>query len=223
MITFTVLGGADSTLTLNPATELVVAGYTGRDPAAVKHHIDELAAIGVAPPPAVPMVYRYPLRLLTTAGDLKVSGRETSGEVEPVLVRQAGAWYLGVGSDHTDRSLERQSVERSKAVCPKPVSSQLVALAGNPAEGALDAVWDSIQISSRADGELYQSAGLEAMRLPSDLLPTVLAALPDGADLVVFCGTVPLRTGTFVYAADWAMELRAGETTIRSGYSISFS
>lgn len=221
--TFTVLGGALGQLTLSPATELAVAGYTGRDLAAVKHHIDELAAIGVPPPPAVPMVYRYPLSLLTTASGLTVSGPSTSGEVEPVLIRQANAWYLGVGSDHTDRSLERESVEHSKAVCPKPVSSQLIALPGDPAGGTLDAAWDGIQISSWADGELYQSAGLEAMRLPSDLMPTVLAALPDGADLAVFCGTVPLRTGTFVYAADWTVELRAGDTIIRSEYSISFS
>lgn len=223
MITFTVLGGARAKLTLSPAAELAVAGYTGRDLAAVRHHIDELAAIGVAPPPAVPMVYRYPLSLLTSDGDLRVAGRETSGEVEPVLVRQDGAWYLGVGSDHTDRSLERQSVERSKAVCPKPVSSQLIALPGDPAGGSLDAAWDGIEISSWADGDLYQSAGLQSMRLPSDLLPTVLAAVPEGADLVVFCGTVPLRTGTFVYAARWSVELRSGETTIRSDYSVSFS
>lgn len=223
MITFTVLGGARAKLTLSPAAELAVAGYTGRDLAAVRHHIDELAAIGVAPPPAVPMVYRYPLSLLTSDGDLRVAGRETSGEVEPVLVRQDGAWYLGVGSDHTDRSLERQSVERSKAVCPKPVASQLIALPGDPAGGSLDATWDGIEISSWADGDLYQSAGLQSMRLPSDLLPTVLAALPEGADLVVFCGTVPLRTGTFVYAARWSVELRSGETTIRSDYSVSFS
>lgn len=223
MITFTVLGGARDKLTLGPAAELAVAGYTGRDLAAVRHHIDELAAIGVAPPPAIPMVYRYPLSLLTSDGDLRVAGHETSGEVEPVLVRQDGAWYLGVGSDHTDRSLERQSVERSKAVCPKPVSSQLIALPADPAGGSLDAAWDGIEISSWADGELYQSAGLQSMRLPSDLLPTVLAAVPEGADLVVFCGTVPLRTGTFVYAARWTVELRSGETTIRSDYSVSFS
>ncbi|HSZ42575.1 MAG TPA: DUF2848 family protein [Trebonia sp.] len=223
MTTFRLLGGAGGELTLSPATELVVAGYTGRDVTAVKEHIDELAAIGVAPPPAIPMVYRYPLSLLTTAGDVTASGPETSGEVEPVLIRQAGAWYLGVGSDHTDRSLERQSVERSKAVCPKPVAGQLIALAGDPVNGTFDAAWDGIRISSWADGELYQSAGLETMRLPSDLLATVLAALPDGADLAVFCGTVPLRTGTFVYAADWTVELRATDTTIRSDYSISFS
>lgn len=223
MTTFTVLGAARRELALGPATELIVAGYTGRDLAAVKHHIDELTAIGVAPPPAVPMVYRYPLHLLTTANDLAVPGQETSGEVEPVLVRQAGAWYLGVGSDHTDRGLERESVERSKAGCPKPVSSQLIALAGDPADGALDAAWDDIKISSWADGELYQAAGLAAIRLPSDLLPRVLGALPDGADLVVFCGTVPLRTGAFRYAAAWVMELRMGETSVRSEYSISFS
>lgn len=223
MTTFAVIGGVRRELVLGQAAELAVAGYTGRDVAAVRHHIDELAAIGVAPPPAVPMVYRYPLGLLTTAADLTVPSRETSGEVEPVLVRQAGAWYLGVGSDHTDRRLERESVERSKAVCPKPVASQLIALDGDPAGGALDAAWDGIVISCRADGELYQSAGLSAIRLPSDLLPAVLAALPDGADLVVFCGTVPLRTGTFAYAAGWSMELRMGETTIRSEYSVSFS
>lgn len=223
MTTFSVVGEARRDLSLSPATELVVAGYTGRDVTAVKQHIDELAAIGVAPPPTVPMVYRYPLALLTTAADVQVPSQETSGEVEPVLIRQAGAWYLGVGSDHTDRGLERESVERSKAVCPKPVASQLIALDGDPASGALDEAWDGIVISSWADGKPYQSAGLAAMRLPSDLLPTVLEALPPGADLVVFCGTVPLHAGAFAYAAHWAVELRAGKTTIRSDYSIVFT
>ena len=30
--------------------ELVIAGWTGRDVAALNHHIDELKAIGVPPP-----------------------------------------------------------------------------------------------------------------------------------------------------------------------------
>ncbi|MEL6483080.1 MAG: DUF2848 family protein, partial [Pseudomonadota bacterium] len=39
----------------------LVAGWTGRDPAKVAHHIEELAAIGVAPPSTTPLYYRVPV------------------------------------------------------------------------------------------------------------------------------------------------------------------
>ena len=76
---------------------LLVIGYAGRDEASVRHHIDELAAIGIAPPPSVPMVYELPAELVTTDALLAVHGARTSGEVEPVLARAAGAgtWPSG--------------------------------------------------------------------------------------------------------------------------------
>lgn len=216
---FSVLGGAP--LTLSVDTELVVAGYTGRDRDAVQHHIDELAAIGVAPPPRVPMVYRFPLKTLTFGGDLAVPSGDTSGEVEPILVRQSGTWYLGVGSDHTDRGLERESIERSKAVCPKPVADTLIQIDGDVAGGVLDDMWDNLEIRSWVDGTPYQRAGLVTMRTPSDLLATVLPELPAEADLVVFAGTVPLLTGSFVYGSSWRVELQYGEQTLRLDYHTS--
>ncbi|MBV8744353.1 MAG: DUF2848 family protein, partial [Xanthobacteraceae bacterium] len=42
---------------LEPET-LIVAGWTGRDEASLRHHIEELAAIGVARPSTVPVFYR---------------------------------------------------------------------------------------------------------------------------------------------------------------------
>ena len=33
---------------------LIIAGWTGRDAAAVQHHIEELQALGVKPPATVP-------------------------------------------------------------------------------------------------------------------------------------------------------------------------
>ena len=39
-------------------TGLIMAGWTGRDRAAVDHHIAELAALGVAGPSCVPTFYR---------------------------------------------------------------------------------------------------------------------------------------------------------------------
>ena len=38
--------------------DLVIAGWTGRDVAALNHHIEELKAIGVQPPSKVPLYYR---------------------------------------------------------------------------------------------------------------------------------------------------------------------
>ncbi len=39
------------------ASDLVIAGGTGRDVAGLQHRIDELAALGVKPPSGVPFFY----------------------------------------------------------------------------------------------------------------------------------------------------------------------
>lgn len=193
---------------LRPA-RLVVAGYTGRDEVSVREHIDELAAIGVPPPPSVPMFYDLPPGLVTTAGAVDVAGAMTSGEVEPVLVRADGRWYLGVGSDHTDRELEREDIATAKERCPKPLGPVLLPLPGDPAAGGFDECWDAASARADADGVPYQDGRIAALRTPSDLLPRLFAEL-DGAaegDLVVFTGTLPLVGGTFRAAAAWRLEL----------------
>jgi hypothetical protein len=195
---------------------LVIGGYTGRDEAAVRAHIDELAAIGVPPPPEVPAFYLLPPALLTTAEVIEVGGDHTSGEVEPVLFRVDGRYYLGVGSDHTDRDLEREDIGRAKAACPKPAGSAVVPLPPDPAT----ADWDAIEMTCRVDGVAYQKGTLAALRTPGDLL----ARLPGpaggpGDDLVLFCGTLPLLTGKFVAGREWRLELRRpGGPVLSLGY-----
>src|SRR3954454_18425132 len=85
---------------------LIVAGWTGRDTAALEHHIEELAAIGVPRPSSVPVFYRTSVNGLTQTDRLEVLGPDTSGEAEPVLLNISGEVWLGVGSDHTDRKAE---------------------------------------------------------------------------------------------------------------------
>jgi len=104
---------------------LIVAGWTGRDAAAVAHHVRELEAIGVAPPSSVPLFYRVSASLLTTRAAIDVVGEESSGEVEPLIVLAAGRRWLGVASDHTDRALEAHSVALSKQICAKPCAPEL--------------------------------------------------------------------------------------------------
>lgn len=194
---------------------LIVAGYTGRDTEAVQEHIDELAAIGVPPPPSVPAFYDLDPGLLTTAPTVQIAGDNTSGEAEPVLIRHGGRYYLGVGSDHTDRDLERTDIARSKAACPKPFADRVLTLPDDPS--ALD--WDAIALASTVDGVDYQRGTLAALRTPADLLARMADTLGELAgDLIVFGGTLPLLTGAFRPGTRWRAELRAGATTLTCSY-----
>ncbi|MFD5112884.1 DUF2848 family protein [Streptomyces sp. NPDC058391] len=202
------VAGSDEEVVVRPR-QLIVAGYTGRDETAVRAHIAELAEIGVEPPPTVPMFYTLDPRLLTTDENIAVAGEHTSGEVEPVLIRAGGRWYLAVGSDHTDRELERRGVLESKAVCPKPVGASVLALSGEPSSVDLDAV----RATSAVDGRAYQDGTLGGLRTPGDLWRRALDALtpdalaPDAGDLALFCGTLPLLHGRFEPGRRWDIAL----------------
>lgn len=101
---------------------LVIAGWAGRDVARVEHHIEELAALGVPRPSAVPLYYNVATQMLTQADSIEVLGPHSSGEVEPMLFTAGGEWWLTVASDHTDRKVEGYSVAASKQACAKPVA-----------------------------------------------------------------------------------------------------
>ncbi|MGV9674020.1 DUF2848 family protein [Nocardia sp. NPDC003482] len=181
----------------------LVAGYTGRDEAAVRHHIAELAAIGVAPPENVPMLYPVATATVTTAAATPVPSADTSGEVEPVLLRHRGRYFLGVGSDHTDRALETVDIGESKRACAKPLGATVVEI-GDWAR--FD--WDACRARSWVDGRLYQDGTLAALRAPGDLLAVVAERIgDDGGDLVCFAGTLPLLDGRFTPGHRWDLEL----------------
>lgn len=167
----------------------VVAGWTGRDPAALRHHVEELAALGVAPPSRTPLPYEVAPSLPTQAGAIHCLGDETSGEAEPVVVLVGGRRWLTLGSDHTDRALEAHSVALSKQVCAKPLAR---------AAWPLDpAAWDALRLRSwiEEDGcEVpYQDGALSAL-LPVEAILQA-CGLEGGADAVVLCGTVPAIGG----------------------------
>src|SRR5262245_59298023 len=106
-------------------TQLVMAGWTGRDPAARDKHIAELEALGIARPATTPIYYPLAASRLTTATVLEASGGDSSGEVEFVLLRAGSRLLVGVGSDHTDRKAETYSVTLSKQLCDHPMAPEL--------------------------------------------------------------------------------------------------
>jgi len=188
-------------VSIEPAA-LIVAGWTGRDEAALRHHIEELAAIGVPRPSSVPVFYRNAVGNLTQTHRLEVLGPDTSGEVEPVIVALADGLWLGLGSDHTDRKAETMGIALSKQLCGKVIGRNLWRFADVAAH------WDRLVIRSFATigGErvLYQEGPLAAMRHPDDLIARYGTALAPNA--IMFCGTLGAKGGIRP-AARFAMEL----------------
>lgn len=175
-------------------TRLVIAGWTGRDAAAIEHHIEELERLGVPRPSQVPLYYRGSASLPTQGPSIDVVGAETSGEAEPVLLRHRGQWYLTVGSDHTDRAAETMSVALSKQLCPKPVARRAWRwdLSSSTAGGGgADALRLVSEIEEGGAWITYQSGTLAQIRP----LPALVDGLPGDVSvhdgLMLFCGTVP--------------------------------
>jgi 4-hydroxyphenylacetate 3-monooxygenase len=201
VIIFTI-AGTNTTIKVNNPT-VVVAGYTGRDEESVRHHIEELAAIGVKPPESIPSFFLMDRGVLTQRPDLTVNGIFTSGEVEPVLIRCGGQLYLSVGSDHTDRDMERESVFQSKAICPKPVANEAILLTEH-----IFSDWDAITAESYVDGVLYQQGSLVSLKIPTEVLDLFCTRYPEVVgDIVMFCGTWPLINGEFIAGDEWKISL----------------
>ena len=170
---------------------LIVAGWTGRDEAALRHHIEELAEIGVPRPSAVPVFYRNAVNNVMQTERLEVLGPDTSGEVEPVVVVLGDGMWIGLGSDHTDRKAETMGIALSKQLCGKVMGSALWRL------DEITRHWDQIVIRSHATigGErvVYQEGALAAMRHPDDLIARYGTALKPNT--VMFCGTLGAKGG----------------------------
>ncbi|MCF6370823.1 DUF2848 domain-containing protein [Rhizobium halophilum] len=196
----------------------IIAGWTGRNADAVNHHIAELWEIGVPPPSTVPLFYRVSASLFTTDQMIETVDATSSGEAEPVLVDDGTRLYLGLGSDHTDRSLETHSVALSKQICAKPVAPVLWPF--EEVEGHLD----EIQIRSFVRDDAgsrwvpYQDGTLASIRPLGELVassPAASGALRLNAGTAMMCGTFAVLSGGVRPSRYFRMEMvddRLGRT-----------
>ncbi|MBL8671499.1 MAG: DUF2848 domain-containing protein [Alphaproteobacteria bacterium] len=184
---------------------LVIAGWTARDAAAMEAHIKELEALGVARPKRTPIFYRVAAALLTTDDRLQVIGGDSSGEVEFVLLSLPQGLFVGVGSDHTDRKAEAVGVTLSKQMCAKAIGPRVWPFA------EVAPHWDRLHLRSWcADGGArrpYQDGPVTRMRDPRELMDLYLGkgrTLPVGWGM--YCGTLPAH-GPIGGAARFEVEL----------------
>ncbi|MGB6729828.1 MAG: DUF2848 domain-containing protein [Xanthobacteraceae bacterium] len=172
---------------------LVIAGWTGRDKAALEKHIAELEALGVKRPASVPIFYRASTARLTTDATIEALGEASSGEAEFVVFRHGERLWVGAGSDHTDREVEKYGVSVSKEMCDKPIA---------PEFWDYDDIaphWDKLilraHIAENGGRVLYQEGPVTAMLDPKALIEkfTGNSGLEEGT--LMFCGTHAARGG----------------------------
>ena len=202
-----------------PIDQAVIAGWTGRDPVARDKHIAELEAIGIARPATTPIYYRVAARRLTTAETIEVSGGDSSGEVEFVLIGWQGRIFVGAGSDNTDRRVETYSVTVSKQMCDKVMAPVLWEI-----EDVADH-WDQLVLRSHAwiggARVLYQEGTLDAMLPVKDLIARGFGGkgLPDGC--AMFGGTFAAKGGIRPASRfEFELEDPVRKRSIRHGYDV---
>ena len=183
---------------------LIIAGWAGRDAAAIEHHIEELVALGVPRPSTTPVYYQVAAATLTQTERFVVLGPDTSGEVEPVVVSLDDGLWIGIGSDHTDRKAETLGIALSKQLCGKPIGTQLWRY------DDVEPHWDQLTLRSFATiggaRVLYQESSTSALRTPRDLIHKYsgVATLPSGT--AMYCGT-PSAIGGIRPGTRFEMEL----------------
>lgn len=176
---------------------VLCAGYAGRDQESVRHHIEELKKLGVPAPSETPTLYVVTPSQVVTSEVIEVQGGQTSGEVEYVLYIDEEEWFVTVGSDHTDRELERHDVAKSKQICPKVIAGRFWRFRD------LADHWDRLLIKSRvsvaASKVQYQSGLLSELIRPEQLVEHITRKLGQvrQGDLL-FSGTIPTPTGLIV-------------------------
>lgn len=196
----------------------VIAGWTGRDAAAVEKHIKELEVLGVKRPATTPIFYRVAAARLTTDDSIEATGGASSGEVEFVLLQFHGRLWIGAGSDHTDREVEAYGVTVSKQMCEKPIAPQFWAF------DDVAAHWDRLMLRSHATiagrRVLYQEGSVAAMRHPEDLIGRYAqGGLEEGT--LMFCGTLAVHGGLRpAEKFEFELEDPVRGRSIHHGYSV---
>jgi len=199
--------------------KVIVVGYGGRNIDKIQEHIDELKELGIAPPPSVPMIYPQNIEQLNFSNECHGS-KFSSGEAEYVLFHDGQEWLFTLGSDHTDREVEKENILKSKLVCDKPLASDFWRLKD------LIEDWDTIilrsYVTSNSERLLYQEDTLKAL-LEVDTLLEKLNKLGeiDLEHTVIYSGTVPTKNG-FVFGEKFEYEVEQPKLNrkIKHHYSI---
>jgi len=202
-------------------TDLLNAGYAGREQDEVQAHIAELAELGVPGPSTTPALYPVSPYLAAQPDVVDVQHPRTSGEAEWALIISDQGPLLTVACDHTDRALEVHGVAWSKNASPDVLGKKAWRL-----DDVRDRL-DSITIRGwvvDADGQetLIQDSTMGALLTPDYWIEKLEERNLNKPGTVLLSGTVAMVHGVDQFAPAWRVELGDPATgeTIGASYRV---
>jgi hypothetical protein len=126
----------------------------------------------------------------------------SSAEVEFVLFIDDDDLYVSIGSDHTDRELEKLDIPKAKQIANKVCSNHFWEYS------TLKEHWDSITLkcwaSRKGEKVLYQSGPVSQILSPEKILDAVRTRVPQSLrNCVVFSGTMAGIDGLYESSHYW--------------------
>lgn len=159
--------------------------------------------------PLGPVAFLVPTFNATTSHLIQMYDNANNAEVEyVVIIDQAAKIYASVGSDHTDRDLERTGgPPKSRLVAPKVVARDIW-----PYDEVKDHWHDLIMrayVYRDDEPRLCQEETLKALLAVEDLIDITRrqTGLEDMRCSVLFGGTIPFLGRTFPRGRRWDLEL----------------
>lgn len=188
--------------------KLVNAGRSGRNEIIVKKHLDELRKAGSNVGDKFPKFWPKTSDRITTSNRFEVLPNTlSSGEVEYVLLIDKNTVYIGVGSDHTDRGIQKIDLVAAKEIYYNVLAPKVWLYE------EVKEYWDDLLMSSWVEEEgeitLYQEGKLKEILSPERILEEVKTRIGNNFDgLVIFSGTHPTLNGNLSYSSYFEFELR---------------
>ena len=202
ILTFEVPDRADVEIEVS---QVLNAGYAGRDQEKVQAHIDELAELGIPAPSTTPTLYPVSPYLARQASTVDVQHEQTSGEAEWALVITEDDVLLTVACDHTDRRLEVHGVAWSKNASPDFLGTHAWRLAD--IADHLDAVRLRAWVGTGEQRQLIQDGILADLLPPRYWLDVLHARGMYRPGTVLLSGTVAMIEGVDQFTDHWEVEL----------------
>ena len=166
-------------------------------------------------PQRAPAFCRGSRYLLTTDDEIEVQGTQTCGEVEMVALIQGGEVFVGVGSDHCDRTIEPFFYYKPKQMAPRVLGPRVWRYAD------IEDHWGRLQLKATMTVNGEQISFQDGVWGDLISLPELLELsgyAPEG--LVLYCGTVAL--GPYRFGEHFSVEVYDPvlNRSLRHGYAI---
>ncbi|MBI0169819.1 MULTISPECIES: DUF2848 family protein [Bartonella] len=183
------------------------AGYAGSNSEEVRHHIEELAAIGVPAPKTFPTLYPLGSHVVSQEHLYQAPHDKTSGEAEWALYigKNENEHLLMAACDHTDRALEAHGVAWSKQSAPDFIGdlawrySEVKDLFANFTLKA----W----VKDRQEEKLIQNGNAGLLISPSKWLTKLEKAGLARPGTLFMSGTIPMKKSVNQFSNHWRVEL----------------